>query len=103
MRRLLAGAALPSQQEIIQALRSADRQSDPDSDARLAVGRLTPREREVLRALAEGLDSEGIAERLSITIEEERTHVANVLAKLGAHSRLQALAIAARLGVVEIG
>jgi DNA-binding NarL/FixJ family response regulator len=69
----------------------------------MAVGRITPREREVIRALAEGLDSEGIAERLGITVEEERAHVAGVLVKLGARTRLQALAVAARLGVVEIG
>jgi DNA-binding NarL/FixJ family response regulator len=103
LRRVVAGSALPSQQEVVDALRSADRQRDPDSDAQMAVGRITPREREVLRALAEGLDSEGIAERLNITLEEERAHVAAVLVKLGARTRLQALAVAARLGVVEIG
>ena len=103
MRRVVAGAALPSQQEVVDALRSADRQRDPDSDVRMAAGNITPREREVLRALAEGLDSEGIAERLSITLGEERAHVAAVLVKLGARTRLQALAVAARLGVVEIG
>ena len=57
----------------------------------------------MLRALADGLDSEGTAERLSMTLEEERAHVAAVLVKLGARTRLQALAVAARLGVVEIG
>jgi two-component system, NarL family, nitrate/nitrite response regulator NarL len=103
LRRVVAGAALPSQQEVVDALRSADRQRDPDSDARMAVGSITPREREVLRALAEGLDSEGTAERLSMTLDEERAHVAAVLVKLGARTRLQALAVAARLGVVEIG
>jgi two-component system, NarL family, nitrate/nitrite response regulator NarL len=102
LRRVVAGAALPSQQEVVDALPSADRQRDPDSDAQMAVGRITPREREVLRALAEGLDSEGVAERLSITVEEERAHVAAVLVKLGARTRLQALAVASRLGVVEI-
>jgi DNA-binding NarL/FixJ family response regulator len=103
LRRVVAGAALPSQQEVVDALRSADLQRDPDSDAQLAVGGITPREREVLRALAEGLDSEGIAERLGITVEEERAQVAGVLGKLGARTRLQALAVASRLGVVEIG
>jgi two-component system, NarL family, nitrate/nitrite response regulator NarL len=103
LRRVVAGAALPSQPEVVDALRSADRQHDPHSDARMAVGSITPREREVLWALAEGLDSEGTAERLSITLEEERAHVAAVLVKLGARTRLQALAVAARLGVVEFG
>jgi two-component system nitrate/nitrite response regulator NarL len=102
LRHVAAGAALPSQ-DVVEALRSQDWPRDPDSDAQMAVDRITPREREVLRALAEGLDSEGIAERLDITLEEERAHVAAVLIKLGARTRLQALAVAARLGVVEIG
>ncbi len=38
-----------------------------------------------------------------MTAEEERTHVASVLTKLGARSRLQALAVVARLGIVEVG
>jgi DNA-binding NarL/FixJ family response regulator len=101
LRHVVAGAALPAQ-EVVDALRSADRQRDPDSDVQITVGGITPLEREVLRALAEGLDSEGIAERLNITPEEERAHMAAVLGKLGARTRLQALAVAARLGVVEI-
>lgn len=103
LRRLSAGAALPSQQQVLEALLSIDQQHDPDSYERTGVERITPREREVLRALAEGLNSEEIAERLSMTAEEERTHVANVLTKLGARSRLQALAVVARLGIVEVG
>jgi len=103
LRRVVAGAALPPQQEVIDALRSVNPQRDPDADTEMAVSTITPREREVLRALAEGLDSEGIAERLSITVEEERAHMAALLVKLGARSRLQALVEAASLGVVEIG
>jgi DNA-binding NarL/FixJ family response regulator len=103
LRRLSAGAALPSQQQVLEALLSIDQQHDPDSYERTGVERITPREREVLRALAEGLNSEEIAERLSMTAEEEHTHVASVLTKLGARSRLQALAVVARLGIVEVG
>jgi two-component system, NarL family, nitrate/nitrite response regulator NarL len=103
LRRVVAGAALPLQQEVVDALRSVDRERYPDSDAQMGVDTITPREREVLRALAEGLDSEEIAERLGITVEEEHAHVAGVLVKLGARTRLQALAVASRLGVVEIG
>jgi DNA-binding NarL/FixJ family response regulator len=56
-----------------------------------------------LEALAEGLDAQQIAERLHISAKTERNHVASILAKLGVHSRLQALVFAARHGVVEIG
>ena len=67
------------------------------------MGSITSRAREMLRALAEGSNSEEIAKRLSMTAEEEHAHVANVITKLGVRSRLQALAIAARLGIVEVG
>lgn len=103
LRRLSAGAALPPQQQVVEALLSIDQHHDPDSYERTALGSITPREREMLRALAEGLNSEEIAERLSMTAEEEHVHVANVITKLGARSRLQALAVAARLGIVEVG
>jgi two-component system nitrate/nitrite response regulator NarL len=52
--------------------------------------------------LAEGLDSEGIADRLHISLRTERNHMANILTKLGVHSQLQALVFALRHGVVEI-
>ncbi len=68
-----------------------------------AIARLTDREREVLEALAEGLDAQQIAGRLHISAKTERNHVASILAKLSVHSRLQALVFAARHGVVEIG
>jgi DNA-binding NarL/FixJ family response regulator len=56
----------------------------------------------VLQALADGLDSQAIADRLHITVRTERNHIANVLAMLGVHSQLQALVFALRYGVVEI-
>lgn len=100
-RRLRAGAAMPRQGEVAELLRSTVWHSGQDHQVRPGV-RLTPRETEVLRALVEGLDGEGVAERLGITLEEERNHVASILEKLGARSRLQALAIAARQGLVEL-
>jgi PAS domain S-box-containing protein len=69
---------------------------------RSAVATLTPREREVLQALADGPDSHAIADRLHITLRTERNHVANILAKLGVHSQLQALVFALRYDLVEI-
>jgi len=57
---------------------------------------------EVLQALAEGLDSKGIAHRLHITLRTQRNHMASILAKLDVHSQLQALVFALRHGVVEI-
>jgi two-component system nitrate/nitrite response regulator NarL len=61
-----------------------------------------PREKEVLQALAEGLDSKQIAQRLHISVETERNHMQSILAKLEVHSRLHALVFALRHGVVSI-
>lgn len=61
---------------------------------------LTPREREVLELLAAGVPSNEIAERLFVSRNTVRNHVQNVLTKLGAHSRLEAVAIGIREGLV---
>ncbi len=102
VRRLKAGEALLSSGEIIEMLRLIGRERQEEHDIRRAIEQLTPREREVLQALAEGLESREIAERLNITVETERTHMVNILHKLNVHSRLQALVIAARYGLVQI-
>lgn len=54
------------------------------------VGRLTPREREVLRLLARGLNNPEIAEALYLSPHTVRTHVGNILRKLEVHSRAEA-------------
>lgn len=55
---------------------------------------LTPRELDVLDALARGWSNMQIAEGLGISVPTVKTHVSNVLAKLGAHSRSHAAALA---------
>ena len=60
------------------------------------TGTLTPREREVLRLAADGLSSEKIGERLFLSPQTVRGHVGNAMAKLQAHTRTQAVAIALR-------
>ena len=63
---------------------------------------LSPREREVVGLLAEGLNGPEIAERLFISPATVRTHVENVMQKLEARTRVHAIAIALRQGLVEI-
>jgi DNA-binding NarL/FixJ family response regulator len=102
VRRLRAGETLLPLEETVDLLRFAGERQQQEHDARQAIERLTPRELEVLQALAEGLDSQAVADRLFITLRTERNHIANVLAKLGVHSQLQALVFAVRHGIVEI-
>jgi DNA-binding NarL/FixJ family response regulator len=102
VRRLHAGETLLGMDEIVELLRFARRRRDEEHADREAIERLTPREREVLQALAEGLDTRGVAERLHITIRTERNHIASILAKLGVHSQLQALVLSLRYAVVKI-
>ncbi len=62
---------------------------------------LTPREREVLRLMVEGLANKQIAQRLGIGEKTIKTHVSRVLAKLGVADRTQAAVLAIREGLVD--
>jgi DNA-binding NarL/FixJ family response regulator len=64
------------------------------SDVRQRVAKLTRREQEVLLILARGGSNDAIARALTISRQTARTHVQNVLSKLGVHSRLEAAAVA---------
>ncbi len=64
--------------------------------ARPANLRLSPREREVLACIVEGMHDREIAERLCISPRTVQTHVLGILNKLGAHSRAESVAIAIR-------
>ncbi len=57
---------------------------------------LTPREREILSLLADGLEQGAIAKKLFISPKTVATHIQRILAKLGVHSRAQAVATAHR-------
>ena len=72
----------------------------PRPPAAATVEHLTPREQEVLQLLAQGLPNKLIATRLGISDHTAKFHVNGILGKLGAQSRTEALAQAARLGLV---
>jgi len=63
---------------------------------------LTPREAEVLQRIAAGQGTKLMACEMNVTTETLRTYVKNVLAKLGAHSRLEAAALVSRPGPGEL-
>jgi DNA-binding NarL/FixJ family response regulator len=100
--------------ELVEAVRSVHagrRAIDPAAAARLATAPasvaephrfdLTGRELEVLRLLAEGFSTRSISEELFISNNTARNHVQRLIAKLGAHSRLEAVATARRTGVLD--
>jgi putative two-component system response regulator len=62
---------------------------------------LTARELEVLSLLAEGLSTEAISERLVISVHTVRNHIQRIIMKLGVHSKLEAVAMALRQGVID--
>ena len=68
-----------------------------------ALAGLTPRELEVLRLLVEGRSNRQIAEQLFISGKTASVHVTNLLSKLSVHSRLEAAALARRLGLEPAG
>jgi len=67
-----------------------------------STGSLAPRERQVLETLARGSSTDEVADQLGITVHTVRTHLKNVLAKLNAHSKLEAVVIALRRGLIDL-
>lgn len=62
---------------------------------------LTAREQQILQLLAEGLAAAAISERLYISLATVRNHTQHILAKLGMHSKLEAVAYAYRRGLIK--
>jgi len=104
--------------EFLQSLRrAADREMVLAGPASVSVGqiaegierrrdldvRLTEREREVLSVAAEGLTAREIATRLGVRERTVTTHLARIYGKLGVGSRLAAIRLAARAGLVSVG
>lgn len=89
----------------------ASLEGDPD-DVRVAAPRspeptqgrhlrfMTPREREVLTRLVQGQSTVAIAREMGVAYSTARTHIQNVLTKLGVHSKLAAVTYAVRNGLV---
>jgi DNA-binding NarL/FixJ family response regulator len=81
------------------AYRPADVSAGDGAHASQGAARLTPREREVLDLMADGLDNRAIAAKLGIQYTTVRGHVRSVVEKLGARSRLEAVARAYQRGL----
>ena len=77
----------------------------PVREARVSdtdYGRLTPREQEIMRMLAEGLPKSEIADRLCISIKTVENHRSNIMKKLDLHSAMDLVRYAAKLGLIDI-
>ena len=94
-------AVLP--RELLPTLLNGASFADEVLDGNDAVhARLTPRELEVLAAMADGSSNKAIARRLGISVHTAKFHVAAILAKLNADSRTEAVTRAAQLGLVML-
>lgn len=94
------GDAVVSPTMVRRVLRRLIADSDGRDEARKTLGRLTPREREVLGLLARGCDNLEIGRTLRISPDTARTHVHNLLRKLSLHSRVEAAAFVLQRGLV---
>lgn len=94
--RAAAGETLFSAETLARLFRLRQRHSDARERPAL-----TAREREVLKLMAEGIDSKGMATRLRIGLTTVRAHSQNVIEKFGCHSRLEAVARAHDLGLID--
>lgn len=77
----------------------------PEKDAKITDARyerLTPREQQVMRLLAEGLSTKEIAEKLFISPKTVENHRANLMSKLDLHSTMELVRYAARLGLIDV-
>ncbi len=83
------------------ALIGTGAEAAPISDE-VAYGRLSPRERQVLKLVAEGYSNKEIATALDIAVKTVMTHRANLMDKLGIHNRSKLIQFAIRTGLVTV-
>jgi DNA-binding NarL/FixJ family response regulator len=92
--------------DTIRAVHSGQRRIPPEVAAALAEHAadddLTTREMDVLRLIAAGNANKEIAGRLSIAEDTVKSHVTNILAKLGANDRTHAVTIALKRGIIQL-
>jgi DNA-binding NarL/FixJ family response regulator len=103
---LLKGLLRKELLETIRAVHAGKKRISPEVAAQLADhvadDTLTAREIEVLRLIAAGDANKLIANQLSITEETVKSHVGNILSKLGANDRTHAVTIGLKRGIIEL-
>lgn len=101
VRRAAAGEMLVPSQLLASLLQRRRRGAAEQAEQERVRASLTKREMDVLRLCAEGLDNARIALRLELRVNSVRGYAQSLLEKLGAHSKLEAVAIAGRLGLLD--
>ena len=103
---LLKGSLRNELLETIRAVHAGQKRVSPEVAAEIAEhatdDALTPREIDVLRLAAKGYANKEIAARLSLTEETVKSHIRNILAKLEAKDRTQAVAIGVKRGIIDL-
>ena len=103
---LLKGHVHTDLLETIRAVYAGQKRVPPEVAAELAgfagEDELTPREIEVLRHVASGNANKAIAAQLAIAEETVKTHITNILSKLGANDRTHAVTIGLKRGIIEL-
>ncbi|MEO1515713.1 MAG: response regulator transcription factor [Bacteroidota bacterium] len=98
--QLMAQRKSPIQELQVQAETAESDMTLPSPEIKLAELGISKRENEVLQLLAEGLSNQEIASRLYISESTVKTHVSNLLSKLGARRRTEAVRLAREKGLV---
>jgi DNA-binding NarL/FixJ family response regulator len=103
---LLKGNVRRELLDTIRAVHAGQKRIPPEVAAELAEhaaqDALTPREMDVLRLIATGNANKAIAGELSIAEDTVKSHVTNILAKLGANDRTHAVTIGLKRGIIEL-
>lgn len=102
VKKVAGGEPLISRRDLIEYLQVSRQHREAEQETQASIERLTPRERDVLTALGDGLSDREIAERLYISRETVHTHMVNLMSKLGVDSRMQALIFAVKAGLVSL-
>jgi DNA-binding NarL/FixJ family response regulator len=102
IRRVHGGETLLPGREAIALLRQLGEERERDRQTEVIFARLTPRDRQILGLLAEGMSDREIAAQLSLSEKTVRNNMTELIDKLGVSSRLQVLILALRHGIVTI-
>ena len=103
VRKARRGEPIIEREEVERLQRVLRHRRREEATQRQRVGRLTPRQTEILQLMADGVPMDEIAARLNLTRATLRTHVQNILTRLSVHTKVEALAVAIRHGKVSVG